>query len=162
MINLARGFYRTSAVLFILILLVAASSSVRVTAATMKTLFSYCPQQNCSDGREPNGAFVADSSGNLIGTTLANLSARDRDMNSGCFIPFASRRTARTAGSRRPALSSTKPAHCTGRLALAAPTTGAPHLSWFQMQATRNGLWNSFTTFVRRRIAQTAGMYRRS
>jgi uncharacterized repeat protein (TIGR03803 family) len=39
-------------------------------ARTYKVLYSFCPEQNCADGALPSGPLIADSAGNLFGTTL--------------------------------------------------------------------------------------------
>lgn len=36
----------------------------------LKTLYSFCAESGCTDGREPSAGLIADASGNLYGTTL--------------------------------------------------------------------------------------------
>ncbi len=40
-----------------------------VSAATFKSIHSFCQEQNCVDGSYPRAGLVADKDGNLFGTT---------------------------------------------------------------------------------------------
>ncbi|HWA90597.1 MAG TPA: choice-of-anchor tandem repeat GloVer-containing protein [Rhizomicrobium sp.] len=39
------------------------------SAAKFKTLYAFCPEENCLDGKWPQGSLAMDSAGNLYGTT---------------------------------------------------------------------------------------------
>jgi uncharacterized repeat protein (TIGR03803 family) len=41
------------------------------TAATLKTLYSFCSQPRCVDGKRPAAGVIMDSAGNLYGTTVS-------------------------------------------------------------------------------------------
>jgi len=56
------------------ILTVAAAllaSAPGASAATFHTLYSFCSQTNCADGKTPVGSLVEDASGDLFGTTAS-------------------------------------------------------------------------------------------
>src|SRR6266851_2388500 len=38
-------------------------------AVSEQTLYSFCSQANCTDGRQPNGGLIMDAAGNLYGTS---------------------------------------------------------------------------------------------
>lgn len=40
------------------------------TAATLKTLYSFCSEPHCADGKTPAAGVIMDSAGNLYGTTV--------------------------------------------------------------------------------------------
>src|SRR5207253_7544726 len=40
-----------------------------VQASSFKTLYSFCHSANCADGAQPFAGLIADSAGNLYGTT---------------------------------------------------------------------------------------------
>jgi uncharacterized repeat protein (TIGR03803 family) len=42
-----------------------------ITSNTLTTLYSFCSSVNCTDGKEPMGALVPATDGNLYGTTLS-------------------------------------------------------------------------------------------
>jgi uncharacterized repeat protein (TIGR03803 family) len=57
-----------------LALLVAASTAmllgcVRPAAAHLRTLYSFCAETNCTDGKEPSDGIAVDAHGNIYGTT---------------------------------------------------------------------------------------------
>src|SRR5437870_768475 len=41
------------------------------TAYPENTLYSFCSQTNCTDGAQPEGPLIMDTSGNLYGTTMS-------------------------------------------------------------------------------------------
>jgi uncharacterized repeat protein (TIGR03803 family) len=51
-------------------LLIVLASSSGTSAHKLKTLYSFCAQSGCTDGREPSAGLAMDASGDLFGTTL--------------------------------------------------------------------------------------------
>src|SRR5439155_14930777 len=49
-------------------------------------LYSFCQQANCTDGRQPSGGLIMDSSGNLFGTTPYG--GNSCPQNGGCGVTF--------------------------------------------------------------------------
>src|SRR5580704_13924608 len=69
---------------------VAAALAATVGTATagaerLSVLYSFCQQQNCADGAEPEGPLVADSAGSLYGATGSGGSTNRFD---GCGTVF--------------------------------------------------------------------------
>lgn len=58
---------RTVLALAAILLLPANSAPAK---AKLRTLYSFCAQSGCTDGREPSAGLVTDAGGNLYGTTL--------------------------------------------------------------------------------------------
>lgn len=56
--------------LFSALLCIAALAAGTASAAKLKTLYSFCAESGCTDGREPSAGLVSDADGNLFGTTL--------------------------------------------------------------------------------------------
>ncbi|HEY3777277.1 MAG TPA: choice-of-anchor tandem repeat GloVer-containing protein [Rhizomicrobium sp.] len=77
----------TMMVLGCLALAVLAAASMPAGAGTKKfsALYSFCSQQNCPDGAEPDTDLVADSSGNLYG---AAYSGGSMNCEFGCGVIF--------------------------------------------------------------------------
>ena len=55
-------------ILFTVLLIAASPASAR--KSHLHTLYSFCSQGGCTDGREPSAGVVMDAAGNLFGTTL--------------------------------------------------------------------------------------------
>lgn len=51
-------------------------------------LYSFCSQQNCTDGLAPTAALVADKAGNLYGTTEAGGANTSCGSGTGCGVVF--------------------------------------------------------------------------
>jgi uncharacterized repeat protein (TIGR03803 family) len=51
-------------------------------------LYSFCVQNNCTDGAEPSGGLVFDQTGNLYGTTLEGGASKDCPYGGGCGVVF--------------------------------------------------------------------------
>lgn len=47
----------------------ASAQAIPASAATLTNLYSFCSQENCTDGAAPEGGLIMDGSGNLYGTT---------------------------------------------------------------------------------------------
>jgi uncharacterized repeat protein (TIGR03803 family) len=54
---------------------------------TQTTLYEFCSQSNCTDGRAPGGGLVRDAAGNLYGTTSWGGSSPCYE-NEGCGVIF--------------------------------------------------------------------------
>jgi hypothetical protein len=54
---------------FVATLLIAASPAF-AQKAHLRTIYSFCAQSGCADGKEPSAGVAMDSNGNLFGTTL--------------------------------------------------------------------------------------------
>jgi len=61
-----RGWTRSATLLLVVALLPAGNSA----ASTETVLYSFCSMTNCSDGVGPQADLIADSNGNLYGTTV--------------------------------------------------------------------------------------------
>ena len=80
--------HRAAVVLSAALLLAAFSGAGNSSASTFTTLRSFCTRSSCSDGRQPSGALVSDSAGNLYGTTEAGGSAKGCGEDSGCGVIY--------------------------------------------------------------------------
>src|SRR5690242_13452374 len=50
-------------------LVVAIAGFVSPAEAHLRTLYSFCAQTDCTDGKEPSDGIAVDSQGNVFGTT---------------------------------------------------------------------------------------------
>lgn len=63
------SFVRTLTILCTAFAAAALAPAERAQAYTLKTLYSFCLEINCSDGEYPLGGLIMDASGNLFGMT---------------------------------------------------------------------------------------------
>lgn len=61
---------RGKAGLILAAMLLIAAPQAGMAKAHLRTLYSFCSQGGCADGREPSAGVVMDAAGNLFGTTL--------------------------------------------------------------------------------------------
>jgi uncharacterized repeat protein (TIGR03803 family) len=83
-INLARTFALAAAA----VMCVAVDPNGGSVAATLKTLYSFCPQEPCPDGSLPMASLIMDPEGNLYGTTQTGGISNYCGQGAGCGTVF--------------------------------------------------------------------------
>ncbi len=67
------------------------------SAHTLKTLYDFCPRQNCPDGAGPDSPLLMDQSGNLLGTTYWGGTEKGPNGSGGTVFELSHRPTGRWA-----------------------------------------------------------------